>query len=610
MASLDLLFQPDDRAALELVFGDTGSTVEAPAGALHPAGEITGLGGQITLAYDSNVDRPVLGRTDTSWQNAAPLAAGLRSRFQPSQAATTAARSHMQPARALAGALRAHWQPSQALGVSARQRWQRGAQAVASTRAAFQQALALDHAARQHWQPGAPLLRAVRAGFQQAIVLRAAARQHWQPGAPLHAGARHGMQRALPAGLVWTLHFQDARRPLPGRTARPGTSQSEWCYQPGLPIELVFEPDERAPLDLLFICERHQDGDGTTDPPALIVVLPREVWRMLNSVEIRRVGATDPLPTLDGFSMRLERGSFTWSFGFSMLASALADVQPDVDGLPVELEVLVNGVCYLMLAQKLRRSVQFPKSVVSVSGGSPNALLAAPYAAVQTFSQPNARTAQQLMGDVLTVNGVSMGWSLDWQLTDWPIPAGTWMHQGTWMTAINDIAASVGGYVQPHEELQTLRILPAFPQASWEWGSVTPAIELPNGVATMETSEWLERPGYDTIYLRGEPGVSLFERYKPGSPREVPAPMAVHPLLIHADAARQRAIAELSDTGRQIEQQLSLPVLPETGVIKPGVYVRYTDDDGVARLGLVRSTRVTDDNTAALIQTIGLQVFA
>ena len=75
------------------------------------------------------------------------------------------------------------------------------------------------------------------------------------------------------------------------------------------------------------------------------------------------------------------------------------------------------------------------------------------------------------------------------------------------------------------------------------------------------------------------------------SARDKLAPAVQDDLITHADAARQRGIAELSNTGRQAHLSLRLPVLQETGVIKPGALVRYVDA-GTPRLGLVRGTQV------------------
>lgn len=53
---------------------------------------------------------------------------------------------------------------------------------------------------------------------------------------------------------------------------------------------------------------------------------------------------------------------------------------------------------------------------------------------------------------------------------------------------------------------------------------------------------------------------------------------------------------------------LRLPVLPETGIIEPGAFVAY-QDGGVARLGIVRSTRI-DTGLPEVWQTLGVQSHA
>lgn len=84
--------------------------------------------------------------------------------------------------------------------------------------------------------------------------------------------------------------------------------------------------------------------------------------------------------------------------------------------------------------------------------------------------------------------------------------------------------------------------------------------------------------------------------------------MLVDPLITDAVAARQRGLAVLADTGRQIEVGLRLPVLPETGIIEPGAFVAY-QEDGVARLGLVRSTRI-EAGLPEVWQTLGVESHA
>ncbi|WP_423458040.1 hypothetical protein [Ottowia sp. VDI28] len=625
MVHIDLVFGLDDREPFDLVFGDDGSAgaqhltlhtdgqITGLRGHLglrtlakaHAAGRISGLRGSIQVAHDINVPRPLLAWSKPAWQLGQPLRASSRPQWQYSDRLSVAVRPHWQPAERIGNAWRPHWQASIALAASARPQWQRGLQVLLGARLSLQQAIALHSGTRTAFELGMPLQLDLRARFEEVIRLRRSARVAFQTAVPLASGGRGWLRTASPLWLLSRPHFQDAMRPLPGRTRLPDPPLPEPCYVPEQPISLVFDQAEDYSLDLVFVCDRH--GGGPDLPPAAIVIARRRTYIMLTSIEVTRVDTGQRLPVLqDGFGMRLERNSWTWGFDFNLHAAALALIQRGSDGMPRELEVKVNGQAFRMLAESYSRQTQFPKSVVRVSGRGKGALLDAPVADVRSFTQPAASTAQQLMLDVLTVNGVSNGWTLDWQITDWSIPAGTWAHQGTWMSAINDIASSVGAYVQPHDTDQVLRILPAYPVRSWLLAGAEPDIELPPGFASVEEVEWVTKPDYDSIYMHGEPGTNLFYRNRAGTPGTKPAPMAVHSLLVHADAAAQRAIADLSDTGRQVIQRLKHPVLPATGIIKPGLLLRYTDDGGVTRTGVTRGVSVTSGE-ARVDQTIEVQ---
>ena len=105
------------------------------------------------------------------------------------------------------------------------------------------------------------------------------------------------------------------------------------------------------------------------------------------------------------------------------------------------------------------------------------------------------------MDDVLTINGVangpSLGWSVDWGLTDWNVPAGVFSHQGTWIEALSVIAGAAGGYLLPHPRDQTIRVRHRYPVAPWEWDTATPNFVLPVEAVEKESLRWLEKPSYN-----------------------------------------------------------------------------------------------------------------
>lgn len=66
----------------------------------------------------------------------------------------------------------------------------------------------------------------------------------------------------------------------------------------------------------------------------------------------------------------------------------------------------------------------------------------------------------------------------------------------------------------------------------------------------------------------------------------------------------------IADTGKQAHIQLRLPVLQETGIIHPGLYVHYTEStSGVAQqhIGVTRSVSVEYRGLADVWQTVGIE---
>lgn len=398
-------------------------------------------------------------------------------------------------------------------------------------------------------------------------------------------------QSAKPINRAWYADYEPGMRPPPGITYPPVTPPPEpefTCYTPN--GDLLFEYPWGNDGFLVFKCD-----DGTLPPPppgpeGPIIVPVKAVYIVLNSATLRRVSDNALIKTL-GMSLSLDTSSWTWGFDATIQGSDQGLVESGT-GAPVELIATINGTSFRLLAEKLVRERIFGKTTIRVSGRGRNALLDAPYAPTMTFQNTIDRTAQQLAADALLNNGVPVGWSVDWGLTDWLVPAGVWTHQGTHVSALNAIAQSAGGYLQPHKTLQTVRILPRYPVKPWAWNTVTPDFVLPADVTVREGIEWITKPDYNRVFVSGQTDGVLGQITRQGTAGDIEAQMVTDPLITHADAARQRGIAILGEAGRMAMVSLSLPVLAETGVIEVGKFVRY-EDGPVTRLGLVRSMGVS-----------------
>jgi len=623
VADTDLLFQqaPVLGSPVDLVFGDDGG--EIPAVDAHVAGFITfrrpgatGLvrlgvkaAGAITFVrpgavgvvrYNSDTDRPLVGGALTFFQDGIDQQTDLRGIYQDGVHTPSAPRVRFQDgARMQASqpvvfedALRFHndhatgFQDGVPLGDSARQTFQDADRMRGDHRSGFEDGVKLRWASLSLFQDG---LRGSRrfatTRFQDAVPHIVILGDEFGIGAPLWAYLERG-------------RFQDAMRPPPGRSwYPPEPPEPEPCYEPD--TNLVFQLRWTASGDLLFMC----DYTEPPLPPGKVVVPIKGVYLVINSAVLIRADSEDVIPTL-AMSMSLDVDSWTWSFSARVPGEALPLLMPDSNG-PVHVEATINGVPYRFIVEKVQRDRSFNSSVVSVSGRGRAAILDAPYAPTRDFMNEEARTSQQLLDDILTDNGISIGWDVEWGLTAWTVPAGVFSHQGTYISAMNAVVQSAGGYLQPHNTDQTVVVNHRYPVLPWDWDDVEPDFEIPSAVATVEGIEWQDLPAYNRVFVSGQAEGVLGRVTRSGTAGDYLAPMVVDPLITHADAARQRGEAILSETGRVASVTLRMPVLALTGIIPPGKFVRYTDGADT-RVGIARAVSV-DVGLPQVWQTLVLE---
>lgn len=609
-AAVNLLFSQDPATNADLLFGSENSvapglveiqvigdlpglTVAVTAKVAQPVvllGTMPGLTVSASAAYSSNTARPVVASRSSAHQDAA--------------AAPTGAQMGQQDAGASPAGWEAFWQRTTGLQPGVEHRLPDVLKAAPVQAGARHQDASRTRSGADVVSQGADrsVRRLLASAFEAAAAARSANSFRHQDGDRQQRTSRSTKwTEALPTRRSLGSLFQPAASYLLGLLAR---------HQDGVPPPIGVSPPPPVPpidpplpvsTELLFCA-----GAGPSSPFLLfradycaidqgtVIVPVRKVYIVINSAALYRASDNALIPTF-GLTLSLDADSWTWGFDAMLPLQAQALVEP-VDG-PVELRAVVNGTEFRLLAENMSRERTFSSQGLRVSGRGRNAILDAPYAPVLSYGNTGARTAQQIAGDILTYNGVPIGWAVDWGLTDWLVSAGAFSHQGTHISALNAVIQAAGGYLQPHKTANTLRVLPRYPAAPWEWGSVTPDFELPADVTTRESIQWVDKPAYNRVYVSGQQAGVLGRVTRAGTAGDLLAPMVVDPLITHADAARQRGISVLADTGRIATVGLSLPILAETGIIEPGKFVRYVDG-ATQRMGLVRSTSVSIGESA------------
>lgn len=554
-------------------------------------GQMPKLQGRIRTNYVSGAARPTVNDITALFQQAAPTNEAVRATWQEADTQIEETRGVFQRAGPLSANHRATWTDAAKVRHELEVRFQEATRLpVTPIRVRYQEGVSVRNAVRQWFQEAERLgIAVVRARyqdalrdrrnftavrFQQAIPYSAAWVEHGSYGVPLHT--------------QWHGRYQEAMRPPIGIWVRPGPEPEDPCYIPELPAPLVFIDPWTGSPNLIFVCDRHDPGP---EPGETIVVPVKEVYLTINSAVLIRMDNGHLIPTT-AMSMSLDVDSWTWSFAASVPGSALDQVKPDSNGNLVIVQATINGTAYRFAVEKITRDRAFNSSQLRVNGRGIAAELDAPYAPQMSFGNTQPRNARQLLDDILLFNNVPIGWDVGlFEPTDWAVPAGVFNHVGSYVSAMNAVVGAAGAYLQPHNTARTMDVRLRYPKPAWEWDTITPQFELPAAVTTQEGFEWTDKPKYNRVFVSGQEHGVLGQYTRSGTAGDMVAPSVVDPLITHADAARQRGRAIISDTGRIATVTLRLPVLAETGIIKPGNFVHYKEG-GNTHIGLTRGVSV------------------
>lgn len=475
---------------------------------------------------------------------------------------------------------------SDALDIPSRARWGQGAASQKQHRAQWLRARVLDPERRATWWRYARTLP-VQATHPWALARTSSAEVRGPWG--VFAG-----RPALSAMAAWLKPLVQDRQ--------AASVWGRFSNRPELAVRPRWATARRADAERWVPWTRFgcllDPGWGIVTPPGgpipgedgTVVVPIRPVYIMTNEATLTRVDDGTALPVLS-LSISTDAESWAWRVDASLPASAMDAIMPGMDGVPVLLQAAINGYPVRWLAESVSLDRAFGKARIRVSGRSPSALLSDPFAVAYSYASASAITAQQAANNAVTEAGLPLGWDIGWHITDWLLPAGLWQHQGTPMSAVLRIAEAAGAYVQTDAVLQTLHVRHRYPTAPWDWGALTPAVSLPTHGVLREGVEWLEKPAYNEVYVRGESVGVLGHVVKTGTTGGLAAATVVDDLITHADAARQRGLAILGDTGRQQRLSLSLPINDDLGLLEVGQLIDVTDGAGpstVTRRGLVR----------------------
>lgn len=342
------------------------------------------------------------------------------------------------------------------------------------------------------------------------------------------------------------------------------------CYTPplGRDARLLFAGAYTPPLgnaaDLRFVCGADR-----------YYYIGRSL-RVSHTISVVRLPDRLPLSVL-AVSMSADMGSWAWSFSlrFADRTSLLA-VAPDANG-PKSVEITLDGYVWTALVEGYTDDRSFNKSGLSSNGRSRTALLAEPFQAARSYVLDAPSTAQQLAARELEFSG----YSLDWQIDDWPVPAGAWRYdRETPLSAILRIAKSTGAVVQSAPGSDILIVQPRYTTAPWTWGTQLVDATLDAASILNLGKRWQAGQGYNGVYVSGRNQGVLVNVVRDGSPGSPYAEMVVDDLVTDVIPARGVGLSVIASSLDREEIKLSIPLRPAPdapGLLMPGELVQVID---------------------------------
>ena len=591
MTQVDLIFRRrlDVSHPVDLVFGQ--DSTPAPTNATGTVAVQLPMFGVAVLAdYDNAVKRGPRVGAAARWERAEPVRSAVSVPLRQGWRMAVQSGGRWRTGAPMRAQVLAPWARMGALSVQAGAAWDAGTGQRVAVWSGWQEMTRRRAGVSLQWERASPERVQVAAPWQQMTPCRSALATTWEAATPQRRqwSAPWQAGQALRGGV--SLPWERAQRAQPGPYVPP--------VDPNLPVVRCYTPPPGGAAALVFADRWFGPSSALVfrcrdfSLPAQFFIPYRKVYVAVHTLSAVRLPDMMPI-TLQSCTLSTDADSFCWTLSGVGDASLMTLLAADAAG-PAQIRLLVDGMPWVFVVERMGRSRQFGQTRTQISGRSLPALLGAPYMPAQSWSNAAAVTAAQLISQALDLTGITADTTL---IEDWLIPAGAWSHSGTPLSAVQRVAESIGAIVASDRQHPVLRLLPRYPLMPWEWGgsAVAPDVQMPLASVVRDSIERRDAPAYDRVIVSGESQGVLGVVTRAGFGGTLPAQMVTDPLITAQPAVVQRGRSVLGAGGRQSLITQELPIL--TGGQLPGVldvnHLVEVVEPGETWRGLVRSVTVT-----------------
>jgi hypothetical protein len=296
----------------------------------------------------------------------------------------------------------------------------------------------------------------------------------------------------------------------------------------------------------------------------------------------------DSAVSFDNMSFGTDDSSVCWTLNASGPAELFARFT--TPGNTPVIAVTIDGMLWNFVIEGVRRTRNFGKSSVAVTGRSQTIIAGEPYQFPQNWINEGPATAAQLVDQAQLYTGMEVEWLLD----DWLVPDKVWTFAGTPLAVAKRVAESVGAVVRSSRADFRLALMPRYRDLPNAWPTVAPDVEIHITAAMTDSYDRADQPAYNGVYVSGQQQGAVGRVYLAGTLGDRLAPLVTDLLLTDIEGVRQRGEAILGAAGPQARVQMTLPVLTgagQPGVLELGMLCRIVGD-GPTWWGAVRAVSV------------------
>lgn len=534
------------------------------------AGETLPPIGLLAAQFDPNLLDQLTADTRPRWRDGAAMPVGASGRWQPAAPLPLAARAGWTAATATARGVASRFQPATAVQGNGSARWNEAGTEPAGIRSGWQPAGVARTGRVTRWQAGRLTLAATRERFQVRLpLLTPALGDAWRDGAPMTVRLTLGFRDGLPAPLTLVEVWQPAGYPSN-------------APNPGPPIPPVIRPTWGARLRLRCPLPGTRLRIGRT--PCIMIPereLPiRRTYMSVNSASLVRWPDLTPLPCTD-ITIETDFDSWCWALTANLVTPAAWPLVQPSPG-PCQVQATINGQVWRFLLDVPNRQQSFNSDRVALKGRSRSAWLHDPYLPSRDYSEANPREMEQLADAALD----NTGWTVDWALENWVVPGGRYVGHNTPVGCLIRLANATDDGIYTHPVDQVITLHKRWPVPAWLLDAATVDLTIPADAVISLTQSPVYTQTYNGVYVSGTSHGALALVKIAGTDGALqPAEPITHELLCDVDgvAARQRGLNALSDSGAGFEMDAETLLIPEVGLVRPGLIVSIAGMKGISR---------------------------